>query len=437
MRVYARGVAWLLVGVVLLLLGCTAASPTLDPALQPLSDALRRDAEAYAADHGVTVEEAARRLALQDPIGVLHEQLAAHEANTFGGLYIEHEPEHKVVVLFTRNGERTLRRYVRGGPLEHVVDVRRAKVPLAELEAAQATTMALLQEIGSGATTGIDVRENCVSLYVADLEAFEAQLEEAGAELPDPVCLVESGPYPPAPPLDLPAGIAFPRQDPPEGVLAEMMALLIGDLAEFDGCLRVRADAADPGVLVIWPYDHTLTRSDDGVLQVHDGTGAVVARVGDTVRMGGGQVPLPDDFVAAHIPAECPGPYWVAARGIESTRLADLPSDPDIAPLLDDLRGRGVALGEPEESRAALLHPEPGIVYQLDERAWLHLHLFPDVQIATVRADAIAVDLPNSIIDWVAPPHFYRCGRIIALYLGDAPAVIDALDAHCTAIASR
>ncbi len=31
------------------------------------------------------------------------------------------------------------------------------------------------------------------------------------------------------------------------------------------------------------------------------------------------------------------------------------------------------------------------------------------------------------MIEWVGPPHFYRAGRIVALYVGDDAQVIQAL----------
>jgi hypothetical protein len=34
---------------------------------------------------------------------------------------------------------------------------------------------------------------------------------------------------------------------------------------------------------------------------------------------------------------------------------------------------------------------------------------------------------PTLMIDWVAPPHFFQVGKLIALYVGDDPAIIEAL----------
>lgn len=238
-------------------------------------------------------------------------------------------------------------------------------------------------------------------------------------------------PIPTPPPLDPVPGLAFPRQAPPEGMFAEMTALLIGELEKVDGCLRVRSEGYDAGILVIWPYDHTVTVDAQGVPEVRDASGAVVARVGEVVRMGGGESHVLDAAVATTIPVACPGPYWIAARGIESVSLNRLPEDSDVAPLLADLAAQGIALPAPEESVAHLLYPEPGIMYALGERGWLHLHRLSSETAARVRAESLPHDLANTMADWVAPPHFYHCGRFIALYLGSDGAVQAALASHC------
>ncbi|MBN1180301.1 MAG: hypothetical protein JXD18_13900, partial [Anaerolineae bacterium] len=400
-----------------------------------MSDALRRDAESYAEAHDVPLDEAIRRLKQQDPVGELNAVLQEQETGVFGGLWIQHEPEHKVIVLVTGDAadrERIRHRYVQGGPLEETVEIREAQATLAELETAQAETLRILEEIGSRADTGVDVRENCVSLYVADSDALLEEIDAAGLALPDHVCIESTGPYAETPPLDPPPGVVFPRQHPPEGLRVEMTALLIGELRENDGCLRIGEEGH--GHLIIWPYDHTVT-AEDGMLQILDGSGVLVARVGDVVRVGGGETRSPGSATPTEIPARCTGPYWIAGSQIESVNLQELPDHPDIAPLLRALRTQGYAPEEPEESQAAFLQPEPGIVYRLDEHSWLHLHLFPDEQVAQVRADSIPHEMSNSIVDWVAPPHFYRCGRVIALYLGADETLQEMLAQRCYLIA--
>lgn len=192
--------------------------------------------------------------AVPDDPGDLQVLLLENEANVFGGLWIEHDPAYRVVIHVTRDARRIYRRYIKGTALEGVADVRRVELTWAELEQAQAMTMRTLAEIGSSASTSIDVRENCVTVYASDEEALRTKLTASGASLPDAVCVVAVGPYAQAPALDLPPGVAFPRQDPPEGLLAEMEALLYGRLKLEEGCLHIVADDGS-GYLVIWPYD--------------------------------------------------------------------------------------------------------------------------------------------------------------------------------------
>ncbi len=71
----------------------------------------------YAKDQDVPLEEAVRRLQLQESVGKLGAELEANERDTFAGLWIEHEPEYRVVAAFTRDGEETIRPYVEGGLL--------------------------------------------------------------------------------------------------------------------------------------------------------------------------------------------------------------------------------------------------------------------------------------------------------------------------------
>lgn len=173
--------------------------------------------------------------------------------------------------------------------------------------------MQILDAVGSRASTGIDVRGNCVTLYVADPDALLAEVDAAGLTLPEPVCIEATGPYAEAPPLDPPPGIVFPRQYPPEGLREEMTVLLIGELVEKDGCLRVEEDGQSH--LVIWPYDYTVTAAD-GALQIHDGSGAVVAQEGDTIRVSGGEVPSAARHTPAEMPHRCAGPYWFSGSEI-------------------------------------------------------------------------------------------------------------------------
>jgi hypothetical protein len=283
-------------------------------------DAVRQDAKAYAGQYGVSVDEAIERLQFQDGIGDLNAALQANEADTFGGLWIEHEPDFRVVVLFTRNGKRTIRPYLAGKPYAHLVEVRKARYALAELEAIRAQAMGELAKLDFGVNVLLDVPGNRVEVPVSDPGWFESELRHAEVQLPDgvEVVVVEGGATarnvdllltPPVP------GIAFPRQKPVEGFRAAMAAALTGTLRLEEGCLRVDSLHGDGSLLPIWPPGYTLRAEGEQVLVI-DGEGQAVARAGEEVYMGGGSVPVTDEWVLQQIPPACRGEYWVVGTGV-------------------------------------------------------------------------------------------------------------------------
>ena len=71
------------------------------------------------------VAEAIRSATLQqDAAGILGAALEQYEAETFAGLWLQHEPEYRVVVAFTRDGEKTIRPYVADTPLANLILAR-------------------------------------------------------------------------------------------------------------------------------------------------------------------------------------------------------------------------------------------------------------------------------------------------------------------------
>jgi hypothetical protein len=304
----------------------SAAPPTPFPT-QPVpssldpNDPLVQDAQWYANDQGITLEEAVERLRLQDSSGMLNAELQANERDTFAGMWTQHEPEYRIVVAFTRNGEETIRPYIEGGPLEDVIEVRTARYTLAELEAAHAETSRLLDEASIHVTSATNVTGNRVEVYVYDTAQFEEALRKANIQLPEAVTAIASEGDEPVPdtdvsPTPLPPGINvfFPQPAPTLGPGGSGQALIIGTLVNDNGCLRVQSQG-DDGSLVVWSRDVTLHASHD-VIEVHTLDGKVVARVGEQVRFGGGGISaaeggsLPEDLLLEPWAQACPGPYW-------------------------------------------------------------------------------------------------------------------------------
>lgn len=117
--------------------------------------------------------------------------------------------------------------------------------------------------------------------------------------------------------------VFFPKQKETEGERAVMDALLTGDLVEANGCLRVNASESGNSYLLIWPPDFSRT-TENGMIQVRDGSGQVVVQVGDKVRISGGEVPTEaaQEFSDQPLPHDCPEPYWIV--GDEISRIETL-----------------------------------------------------------------------------------------------------------------
>lgn len=163
--------------------------------------ALEADARAFAKDEGIPVEEARRRLQLggcfTDDLADLERALRSEKADTFAGLWGKHPPEYGYVVLFTRDGEQTIRPYLEDEPerFRRLIEVRSgAEATLEELAAAQREVGQVFDRLKNDhAASGTNLKKNRVEIYVEDKERFEAALWEEGARLPEHVVVVESG----------------------------------------------------------------------------------------------------------------------------------------------------------------------------------------------------------------------------------------------------
>ena len=188
-----RIAATIAVGALLVAL-VVAASIALSPGRQSpasiTSDALGVDAQSYASDYDVTVEEARRRLNLQASVGSLDEELAANESATFAGLWIEHQPNFRIIALFINDGAATVRRYITDGPLDGLVEVRAADATLNDLVAAQNEAMTKVSDLNVRVESLIDVKTNRVKMLVVEREMLDTLLTERDVQLPSQVDIV-------------------------------------------------------------------------------------------------------------------------------------------------------------------------------------------------------------------------------------------------------
>jgi hypothetical protein len=84
---------------------------------------------------------------------------------------------------------------------------------------------------------------------------------------------------------------------------------------ECDRCLHLQTDAGPGALTLLWPHDWSV-RTGGGEITVVDGTGQVVARVGDQVTLHGRAIPHSMDVAAYRqlvdeLPGDCIGASWL------------------------------------------------------------------------------------------------------------------------------
>ena len=158
------------------------------------ADALFEDAWLLKDALSVPFEEAVRQLELQDApvLKGLERRLMKNERETFAGLWIQHKPEYRIVVLFTENDEETIQPYIEGKQGADLIEVRNgADATYAEILAAQKEAGRITDRLGMSVSSGTSVEKNRAELYVEDREHFEAALREADERLPNHIVVVE------------------------------------------------------------------------------------------------------------------------------------------------------------------------------------------------------------------------------------------------------
>jgi hypothetical protein len=101
----------------------------------------------------------------------------------------------------------------------------------------------------------------------------------------------------------------------------------------------------------------------------------------------------------------------------------------DYVSLVDHLRAAG-ATAVPTGSVTQPFFSVPGQVMTVKGEQ-VQIYEYADEEAANADAARISPDggtIGNSMVDWVAPPHFYKGGQIIVLYVGTNKAVMHLLD---------
>ena len=101
------------------------------------------------------------------------------------------------------------------------------------------------------------------------------------------------------------SSLIFPRQSP--GLWRDDLSISTeGELVHEGDCLRV--DDAERH-MIVWPPLFT-PHLNNGVVEISDGDGVTVARVGDRLELTG----FGSELMRPHYSDTCPGPYWIVGR---------------------------------------------------------------------------------------------------------------------------
>ena len=132
----------------------------------------------------------------------------------------------------------------------------------------------------------------------------------------------------PPPMLLVKDGVFLPRLWPALTEYPE--AMFVGKLvADENGCLRAKVTTMNPaGHVFVWPRDFGLETGGEDV-SISNGNGRVVARVGEEVSMGGGEIEketllenkLLDKRTWRELVKRCPDRwYWLVGEGVHVPR---------------------------------------------------------------------------------------------------------------------
>ncbi len=148
--------------------------------------------EDRASMEGITVDEARLRNSIEDDTRVLQNSLRRHESERFAGLWIQREPEYRIVVALTSGGTESISKYIETEALAQVVEVRSVEYSYEELDTISEEIGTVLNEVGVICNRSVYVQRNEIQLNSTTPNEILTALQDAGIELPDCVKVNET-----------------------------------------------------------------------------------------------------------------------------------------------------------------------------------------------------------------------------------------------------
>lgn len=159
-------------------------------------EALVQDARWYAKHLDVSLEEAIRRLEMQDDAlrTALERELKETKKDAFAGLWLRHKPDFGITVATAGDPEDMMDKieaFVAGTQWEGTVNVKSVEATEAELRAARAEAEHMLDRLGITYDSGDNIMKNRMEIHVEDKTGVECKLRKADLELPEHVVVLE------------------------------------------------------------------------------------------------------------------------------------------------------------------------------------------------------------------------------------------------------
>lgn len=159
-------------------------------------DPINPDAQGYAEAYDVPLEDADLRLDMQmDTLPTdLERMLRNARPGAFAGLWIRHKPDYGLTVATAGNLEdiaRKVRPFVAGTRWEGTVEVKCVELTEAELRTVRAEVENMLDRLGIGYGSGINIFKNRIEIDVKNRAQVERKLRAEGRRLPEHVALIE------------------------------------------------------------------------------------------------------------------------------------------------------------------------------------------------------------------------------------------------------
>lgn len=154
-------------------------------------ETLEKWAGSYAEYRGISKEDALRQFYIEEEEGPLQAEIRRHESETFAGLWIQHEPEFRIVVAFTSGGTETLHKYLGDTPLSEVIEVRNANLSIVELDAIRHEVQQIIELAGIPFESASYLQRNKIEIYVLNHDEVFTALANAEYSLPDAVSIIQ------------------------------------------------------------------------------------------------------------------------------------------------------------------------------------------------------------------------------------------------------